>query len=83
MAEGRRRAVRESLAAQAALVWGHVGDVGAYIESGRLDAPPASLGQAPPLNAYESFYLVAIERAGKFIISQGGQLQIAPDIGNR
>ena len=68
MAEGRRRAVRESLAAQAALVWGHVRDVGEYIESGRLDAAPASLGQAPALSPYETLYATAIERAGKFIM---------------
>lgn len=68
MAEGRRRAVRESLAVQAALVWGNVGDVGAFIEFGQLDAPPRSLGQAPPITPEVERHMRAQEAAGRFVM---------------
>ena len=67
MCAGARRAARERLVAQAALVWGQIGDVAEFIESGDVSTTKGQ-GQAPPITPEVDRYMQAIRKAGRFVM---------------
>lgn len=77
MFRGQQRAVRQSLAAQAALVWGQVGDVGEFIESGRID--PVVEKSAPPITDDVARHIRAQEIAGRFVMPEEVDAWLAKD----
>jgi len=78
MCTGARRAARERLVAQAALVWGQISDVAEFIASGDVSTTKGQ-GQAPPITPEVDRYMQAIRKAGRFVMPDEVDKWLAAD----
>lgn len=68
MCDGQQRAVRRNLIAQAALVWGNVRDLQAFIDSGRVDGQASGERRPVAMSPEVDRYAYALRHAGRFLM---------------